>query len=125
MFQVLHVCYFTKVSPPTSVTAVVLILYPRTLRLGRRNYVESHGPEVERQASSQSLAQSAALPSLSAGPAALARGGAAEASGPGPGRGVRGCSELPRALPRPLGQGSSEASPSYRKPSRSPQGSSS
>lgn len=80
MFLVLCACNFVKVSPPASVTAVVL----RTLRLGKRNYGGSHGQEVAAPGLQPKLCTPAAsVPSASAGLAALARGGAAEASGPG------------------------------------------
>lgn len=46
MFLVLRACQFTEVSPPTLVTALVLILYPRTLRLGKWKRVESPGQEL-------------------------------------------------------------------------------
>lgn len=58
MFLVLSACNFVKVSPPASVTAVVLILSPRTLRLGKTNYGGSGTMARKwwRQASNQSPA---------------------------------------------------------------------
>lgn len=117
MFLVLRACQFTEVSPPTLVTALVLILYPRTLRLGKWKRVESPGQELaesglQPKPGSPQLLRPLTL--LGLRPCQRGRCGGLGSRAPwgrGRGGGEGEGSELPQALPRPLDKAALKPAP--------------